>query len=107
MFTDSVLCYIKYCTENVAVEKRIQVFPNQKSWMTREVQRLLKVRNIAFRSADRAQYNTARTNLRRGIRRAKSDYRRKIEHQTDSKNSRQVWQGVQHLTNYKTTIGAV
>ena len=107
VFTDSVLCYIKHCTDTVTVDKRIRVYPNQKPWMTREVQRLLKARDIAFRSEDRALYNTARTNLRRGIREAKSDYRRKIEDHLDSNNSRQVWQGVQQLTNYRTTIGAV
>ena len=107
LFTDSVLCYIKHCTDTVTVDKRIRVYPNQKPWMTREVQRLLKERNTAFRSEDRALYNTARTNLRRGIRKAKSDYRRRIEDHLDSNNSRQVWQGVQHLTNFRSTIGAV
>lgn len=54
VFTDSVLCYIKNCTDNVTVDKRIRVFPNQKPWMTREVQRLLRERNSTFRSGDRA-----------------------------------------------------
>ncbi|KAM3842547.1 uncharacterized protein ACN63O_022346, partial [Diretmus argenteus] len=107
LFTDSVLCYIKHCTDTVTVEKRIRVYPNQKPWMTREVQRLLKERNTAFRSEDRVLYNTARTNLRRGIRKAKLDYRRRIEDHLHSSNSRQVWQGVQHLTNFRSTIGAV
>uniref|UniRef100_UPI0037E88240 NLR family CARD domain-containing protein 3-like n=1 Tax=Semicossyphus pulcher TaxID=241346 RepID=UPI0037E88240 len=48
VFTDSVLCYIKNCIDTVTVDKRIQVYPNQKPWMTREVQRLLKERNPAF-----------------------------------------------------------
>lgn len=75
--------------------------------MTREVQQLLKERNTAFRSEDRALYNTARSNLRRGIRKAKSDHRRRMEEHLDSNNSRQVWQGVQHLTNFRSTIRAV
>ncbi|XP_039647286.1 uncharacterized protein LOC120553194 [Perca fluviatilis] len=74
MFTDSVLCYIKNCIDTVTVDKHIQVYPNQKPWMSKEVQQLLKARNNAFRSRDGALYSAARTNLKRGIRKAKSDY---------------------------------
>jgi len=71
-----------------------------------KLQRLLKERNIDFRSVDRSLYTAAQANLRRGIREAKSDYRRRIEDHLGSNNSRQVWQGVQHLTNYRTNVGA-
>ncbi|KAK3563669.1 hypothetical protein QTP86_033513 [Hemibagrus guttatus] len=46
------------------------------------------------------------SNLKRDIREAKSDYRRRIEDHLNSNNSRQVWQGVQHLTNYRANLGA-
>ena len=99
--TESVLSYIKYCVGNVTVDKRICVFPNQKPWMTSQVRTLLKVRNAAFRSGDREQYSAARADLRRGIKKAKADYRRKIEDHLSENNPRQVWQGIQQLTNYR------
>ena len=34
VFTDSVLCYIKYCIDAVTVDKGIRVYPNEKPWMT-------------------------------------------------------------------------
>ncbi|KAK3515915.1 hypothetical protein QTP86_020657 [Hemibagrus guttatus] len=80
VFTDSVLCYIKNCIDTVTVDKRIRVYPNQKPWMNREVQQLLRERNTAFR--------------------------RRIEDHLNSNNSRQVWQGVRHLTNYRANLGA-
>ncbi|KAJ8402846.1 hypothetical protein AAFF_G00361600 [Aldrovandia affinis] len=106
VFVFCVLCYIMFCIGMVTVDKRIRVYPNQKPWMNREVQQLVKERNSAFRAGDKAHYSTARANLKRGIREAKVDYRRKIEDHLDSNNSRQVWQGVQHITNYKTNLGA-
>lgn len=106
MFTDSVLCYIKNCTDNVTEDKTIRVYPNRKPWMTQRVQQLLKDRNTAFRAGDSALYSAARANLKRGIRQAKRDYRRRIEDHLESNNSRQVWQGVQHLTNYTANTGA-
>ena len=105
-FTGSVLGYIQHCIATVTVERQIRVYPNQKPWLTREVQRLLRERNTAFRSGDQAIYSAARANLKRGIKGAKSDYRRRIEAHLDSNNSRQVWQGVQQLTNYRSTLGA-
>ncbi|KAK3558646.1 hypothetical protein QTP86_022960 [Hemibagrus guttatus] len=77
-----------------------------KPWMTREVKRLLRERNTAFRSGNQAHYSTARANLKRGIREAKLDYRRRIEDHLDSNNCRQVWQGVQHLIKFRTNPGA-
>ncbi|KAK3507142.1 hypothetical protein QTP70_008626 [Hemibagrus guttatus] len=106
VFTDSVLCYIKNCIDIVTVDKCILVYSNQKTWMTREVKRLLRERNTAFRSGNRAHYSTAQANLKRGIREAKLDYKRRIENHLDSNNSRQVWQGVQHLINFRTNPGA-
>ena len=93
MFTDSVPCYIKNCIDIVTVDNCIRVYPNQKPWMTREVGHQ---RNTAFRSGDKALYSAAHINLKRGIRKAKSDYRRRIDDHLDSNNSRQVWQGFQH-----------
>ncbi|KAK3506578.1 hypothetical protein QTP70_009898 [Hemibagrus guttatus] len=106
VFTDSVLCYIKNCIDTVTVDKCIWVYYNKKTWMTREVKRLLRERNTTFRSGNRAHYSKARANLKRGIREAKLDYRRRIENHLDSNNSRQVWQGVQHLINFRTNPGA-
>ncbi|KAK3567307.1 hypothetical protein QTP86_017622 [Hemibagrus guttatus] len=82
--------FIKNCMDTVTVDKRIRVYPNQKPWMNREVQQLLRERNTAFRSGNRTLYSTARANLKRGIREAKSDYRGRIEDHLNSNNSRQV-----------------
>ena len=103
VYTSTVLCYIKHCVDTVTVDRRIRVYPNQKPWMTKEVKVLLKERSGAFRSGDEAQYRTARANLRRGIREAKTAYKRRIEDHFSSNNIRQVWQGVQHITNYRSS----
>ena len=48
--------------------------------MNSEVQTLLKSRNNAFGSGDRALYSVARSDLKRGIRDGKAAYKREIEH---------------------------
>ena len=71
--------------------------------MTVEVRTLLKARDLAFKAGDQDQYRMARANLRRGIKAAKVDYKRKVENHLADNNPRKVWQGLQHLTNYKGT----
>ena len=93
--TESVLCYIKCCVENVTEERRIRVFPNRKPWMTKEVQTLIRARNLAFRTGDRTLYSTAKADLGRGIKEAKDSYKRKMEGYQTKK------QPIQALTNYK------
>lgn len=69
--------------------------------MTKVVQCLLRERNTAFRTGDGALYSAARANLMRDIREAKAVYRKRTEDYSRANNSRQVWQGVQHITNYR------
>lgn len=77
-YTSTEFYYIENCVENVTVDKCIWVYSNQKPWMTKKVQILLKGCNSAFRSGDGAEYNAARANLKRATREAKSAYKRKI-----------------------------
>lgn len=69
--------------------------------MTREVQALLSARDTAFRTGDPTLYSAARADLKRGIKDAKEAYKRKTEDHFSDNNPRQVWQGIQHITNYK------
>ncbi|KAK0146462.1 hypothetical protein N1851_014240 [Merluccius polli] len=69
--------------------------------MNSVVKTLLKARNSAFYSGNSALYSTARSDLRRGIKAAKVEYRRRVESYLEDNNPRRVWQGIQHLTNYK------
>ena len=46
--------------------------------MTAEGRTLLKARDSAFKAGDRDQYRMARANLRRGVKAAKGDYKRKV-----------------------------
>ncbi len=89
-YTSTILCYIKHSVGTVTVDRHIQVYPNQKSWMTKEVKVLLKERNSAFRSGDVVRYRAARANLERGIREAKTAHKRKIDDHFNSNNI-QVW----------------
>ncbi|KAL0161432.1 hypothetical protein M9458_045157, partial [Cirrhinus mrigala] len=99
-YAETVTAYINKCTEDVIVTKTITVRANQKPWMTGEVYRLPKARNVAFRAGDEASLKSARANLSRGIREAKRQNSRGISHRF-SRDTRSLWRGIQTITDYK------
>lgn len=81
--------------------KNIKFSQTKKPWMTGEVRILIRARNIAYRSGDRAQYCMARANLKRGNKVAKKLYKQEIKGHFIDGDPRRAWQGIQHMTNYK------
>ncbi|XP_052410179.1 uncharacterized protein LOC127956360 [Carassius gibelio] len=101
-YSETVTAYINKCIDDVTVTKTITVRANQKPWMTGEVYRLPKAQNAAFRAGDEVGLGTARANLSHGIGEAKRQHSRRIAHQfSDSRNTRNLWQGIQTITDYK------
>ncbi len=76
-YTETVTAYIKKCMDDVTVTKTVTTCANQKPWMTAEVRGLLKTRDEAFRSGDKAALKTARANLSCGIKNAKRSHAQK------------------------------
>uniref|UniRef100_A0A3B4TE14 Reverse transcriptase domain-containing protein n=1 Tax=Seriola dumerili TaxID=41447 RepID=A0A3B4TE14_SERDU len=103
-YASSVLDYINTSINSVTTSKRITTFPNQKPWMNREVRLLLRARDAAFRSGDALAYRSSRADLKRGIKEAKHSYKLRIEeHFKDNSDPRRMWQGIQAITDYKST----
>uniref|UniRef100_A0A8C5DT67 Reverse transcriptase domain-containing protein n=1 Tax=Gouania willdenowi TaxID=441366 RepID=A0A8C5DT67_GOUWI len=101
-YTETVTSYMEKCMDDVTVTKTFTIRANQKPWLTGEVHRLLKARNTAFRAGDAGGLRTARANLSRGIRLARRKYSRRIADRfTDSRDTRNLWRGVQTITDYK------
>ncbi|KAK1882697.1 putative serine/threonine-protein kinase [Dissostichus eleginoides] len=90
-YTETVTGYITKCIEDVTHTRSITIRANQKPWLTGEVHRLLRARNIAFREGNPAGLRAARADLSRGIRKAKRQYTRKITaHFSDSRDTEPV-----------------
>ncbi len=101
-YTETMTAYIKKCIGDVTVTKTITTRANQKPWMTAEVRGLLKTRDEAFRSGDKAALKTARANLSCGIKNARRSYAQKIyKHYKDSRDTQSLWQAIQTITDYK------
>ena len=100
-YADTVTSYISFCQDLCIPEKSVKVFGNDKPWFTKYLNIKLKQKEEAFKSGDRALYKQAKYGVEKAIRGAKTDYRRKLEGQFLSNDTRSVWQGLQCITGYK------
>ena len=68
---------------------------------TKNLKIKLKQKEEVFKSGDRALYKKAKYGVEKAIRGAKTDFRRKLEGQFLSNDTRSVWQGLQCITSHK------
>jgi len=103
--TDTVICYIGKCIDDVVLKISVRTFPNQKPWINGEVRGKLKARTIAPRAGDLEEYRKSRYELRRAISRAKRQYKDKVESDFKGCNTRNMWAGLRTMTDYKGAAG--
>lgn len=101
-YIDTVTSYIIKCLNDMIYMKSITIWANRKPLLKRDVYRLLKARDKAFKAGDKSGPRTAQANLSRGIRKAKQDYTNKVtSHFKDSKDTQRLWNGIQAITDNK------
>ena len=103
-YADTVTSYIHFCQDLCIPQKSVKVFGNDKPWFTKNLKIKLKQKEEAFKSGDRALYKKAKYGVEKAIRGAKTDYRRKLEGQFLSNDTRSVWQGPSALLGTNKSI---
>ncbi|KAI4879616.1 hypothetical protein NFI96_003853, partial [Prochilodus magdalenae] len=104
-YPTSVTGFIRKCVDDVTQTKQIRTLPNQKPWMNSDVRSLLKARDAAFKSGNSEELKAARHNLKAGIRAAKHQYSSQIAaHFNTNSDPRRMCQGIQVITDYKSTV---
>jgi hypothetical protein len=102
-YTTSVIGFINKCINDVIPTVTLRTYPNQKPWITGNIHTELKARAAAFKERDSnpEAYRKSRYAVRRTIKQAKLQNRTKIESYYTSSDSRQMWQGLKTITDYK------
>ncbi len=93
-YSDSVMCFIRKCIEDVFPTKTIRIYPSQKPWNNSDVRAALSARTSAFKSGNTDDRKQASYDLRRSIKAAKRQYKNKVEEQFNN-NARSLWAGHQ------------
>lgn len=100
--TDVVNCYVRFCESQHIATKTITEYPNNKSWLTKEVKLILQERKQAHRAGDHAKVKDLNRIFRREVRLAKVKYRQKLEHCFQNNNPKGAWRCLEMITDYKT-----
>ena len=77
--TDVVCSYIIFCTDSVIPTKEVRIFPNNKTWVSKDLKSLLSQRRAGFNRGDIAKLRELRKEVRAEIKKAKFNNRDKIE----------------------------
>ncbi len=100
-YSDSVMCFIRKCIEDVVPTKIICIYPNQKPWINSDVRSALSARTSAFKSGNSDDRKQASYDLRRSIKAAKRQYKNKVKEHFNTNNARSMCQGINNITGFK------
>ena len=106
-YAEYVTGYISTCVDNIVPTIQVKRFPNQKPWINSQVRHMLRARSIAFKSGNETEYKAAKYALEKAIRAAKRQYRVKLDGFYSTADSGRMWQGLQHITDYRTTTSTI
>ncbi len=74
--------------------KTIRIYPKQETWINSDVRAALSAQTSAFKSRNIDDRKQASYDLRKSIKAAKRQYKNEIEEQFNTKNTRNMWQGI-------------
>ncbi len=86
VYSDTVMCFIRKCIENVVLTKTIRIYPNQKPWINSDVRVALSARTSAFKSGNTDDRKQASYDLRKSIKATKRQYKNNVEEQFNTNN---------------------
>ena len=86
-----------FCRDMIVPARTVRCFPNNKPWITSDIKRLLNQKKAAYREGDRQKRRLVQRELKRSLRQAKEEFKRKVQ----DNNTREVWRGMKTITGYK------
>jgi hypothetical protein len=103
-YTTSVTGFINKRIDDVVPTVTVHTYPYQKPWITGNISTELKGRAAAFkeRHSNPEAYKISRHALQRTIKKAKGQYRSKIESYYIGSDATRMWQGLQTTTKGST-----
>jgi len=98
--TDSITSYIKFCYDQCSTSKTITSFKNHKPWYSSELRRINQTVKNSF---GQPEYYQNRAIYRKTLKRAKRNFKLKIEDRFSTNNSKVAWQGLKDIMNLKSS----
>jgi hypothetical protein len=91
---DSICSYMSFCAGNVIPTKEIQLYPNNKPWVSKEMKHCINLKKLAFMEGDKSRFNELKRELRDKTRLAKRRFKDKMEERFIGGNTKVAWQNL-------------
>lgn len=95
--TDVTSSWLGYCVDTVIPEKVVKVYPNNKPWVTKNLQALLNRKKRAFKLDNLSELNGLQREIKCEIKRAKLAYKQKVEDKLSSNSLGSAWDSVKTM----------
>ena len=95
ILSDVVTSYITFCSDLHLERKEVNVFPNNKPWITSDLRKFIVNKHKSYGKED---YRTKQKLLNDKIKSAKDDYKEKVEKLFKQNNPKDAWKGLKVLT---------
>ena len=92
--------YINFCRDTAIPVKIVRCYPNNKPCITSDIKYLLNQKKMAFQNGDGERRRNVQWELKKTLRRAKVQYKKKIERQLENNNTKELWRGMRTITGY-------
>lgn len=89
--------YVKYCVDMIIPSKKVVIYPNNKPWVTKELKSVINRKKKTFYLGDLVEKKAVSREVKNEIKKAKSQYRNKIENQYNSGDLKAAWQGIKTM----------
>ena len=99
--TDTISDYVSFCDSVTTKTKKVKIFSNNKPWLDKNLKQKLVQKRKFISSGNRLELKLLQKQLDTEIQTCRQKYKRKLEDNFSKNNSKQAWQGLQHITGYK------
>ena len=93
--------YINFCRDTVIPVRTVKCYPNNKPWITSDIKDLLNQKKRVFQNGDAEKRKSVQQELKKTLRQAKVEYKKKVERQLENNNTKEVWRGMRTITGYR------
>ena len=103
---DTVTSYISFCVDSIIPTKTITIFPNNKPWVTKELKQVLNKKKRVFYTGTEEEKKEVCREVKRAIKKAKLEYKNKVEASFTTGNLHAAWQGLKNIAAVNCTTSS-
>ena len=100
-YTETVSDYITFCEGLCIPTKTITSYPNDKPWFNTYIMHKLQAKQDAYKDNDKDKYKKARYAAEKAVKTGNAKYRDNLVENLTTNTTKNIWQGLKAMTNYK------